>query len=189
MEKSINQLNSGKIINRIAKAVWFVYVLLLENDKYYIGITTEIGRRFEEHQGQDYQGANWCKKYKPIKVIEEVETNTKRMKEALIVEDLVTLRYIKNYGYSNVRGGRYFGSDRKIKSKSRSHLNRGYIHMFHKLYEDYNIWVNELEKTGIFDFVNDSINAPRINMIITWAKQNGLDKGYILRRLQELASD
>lgn len=186
MENPINQFNSGKIINRVALTEWFVYVLLLEGDKYYVGITTEVKRRFEEHQTQDKKGANWCKKHKAIKIVEEIATKTKRMKEAVIIEDLVTLRYIKNFGYSNVRGGRYFGSDRKIRSKSEKHLTQGYIHMFHKLYEDYDLRIDDFEKAGVFDYVNDFINAPRIDMIITWAKENSLDKDYILKRLQEL---
>ena len=34
--------------------------------------------------------------------------------------------------------------------------------------------------------INYFINAPRIDMIITWSKENSLDKYYILKRLQEL---
>jgi len=100
------------------------------------------------------------------------------MKEAIIIEDIVTLRYIQKHGAENVKGGRYLGSDRKRVKQAKSHLERGFIHMFHKLYEDYKIVVSELEDLSIFDYVNDFENSPHINSTLAWAKMERKNKQY-----------
>ena len=41
--------NLGKIRNRKSETEWFVYVLLLEENKYYVGITININKRLEDH--------------------------------------------------------------------------------------------------------------------------------------------
>jgi len=110
------------------------------------------------------------------------------MKEAIIIEDIVTLRYIQKHGAENVKGGRYLGSDRKRVKQAKSHLERGFIHMFHKLYEDYKIVVSELEDLSIFDYVNDFENSPHINSTLAWAKMERKNKQYFLNRLLEKSS-
>jgi hypothetical protein len=46
----------------------FIYVLELENKKYYIGKTTNPDFRLEQHF--NFSGSQWTKKYKPIKILE-----------------------------------------------------------------------------------------------------------------------
>ena len=48
-----------------------VYVLELENKKYYVGKTTNFDERFKQHKNG--VGSFWTKKYKPIKVVEIVK--------------------------------------------------------------------------------------------------------------------
>jgi len=76
----------------------FLYVLKLENDKYYIGSTYNLNFRYAQHcQGR---GAKWTKLNKPIGII-EVITNIQT------TENELTLQYIDKYGKPNVRGGSF----------------------------------------------------------------------------------
>lgn len=45
----------------------FIYILQLEQGKYYVGKTTNYAFRFERHFSSG--GSAWTKKYKPIKRI------------------------------------------------------------------------------------------------------------------------
>lgn len=48
---------------------WTLYILRLEEQKYYVGITSQTPeRRLYEHQ-HDIRAANWTRKYKPVKII------------------------------------------------------------------------------------------------------------------------
>jgi len=77
----------------------FIYILELEQNKYYIGKTTNIAFRLKDHF--ESNGAAWTRKYKPIQV------------ESIIAdcddydEDKYTLKYMEKYGINNVRGGSF----------------------------------------------------------------------------------
>lgn len=47
--------------------VWWLYVLLCENDSFYIGVTKNLSRRWTEHATG--KGAEWAKKHKPTSII------------------------------------------------------------------------------------------------------------------------
>tara|TARA_B100001248_G_C27246977_1_gene391981 strand:+ start:179 stop:505 length:327 start_codon:yes stop_codon:yes gene_type:complete len=49
------------------------YILLLEGDKIYVGITNNIDKRMQQHW--DGYGSKWCKKYKPIKILKKININ------------------------------------------------------------------------------------------------------------------
>jgi len=74
-----------------------IYVLKLENNKYYVGKTTNPRIRLETHFSD--LGSYWTKKYKPIS-IHELRPDKKD-----IDEQIVTQEYMKKYGIDNVRGG------------------------------------------------------------------------------------
>ncbi len=76
-----------------------IYILQLLNNKYYVGITSNLERRICEHF--DGKGASWTKINKPIKVIETHDYITK------FDEDIYTKMYMDKYGINNVRGGAY----------------------------------------------------------------------------------
>jgi len=77
----------------------FIYILELEQNKYYIGKTTNIAFRLDDHFTSN--GAAWTRKYKPIQV------------QSIIAdcddydEDKYTLKYMEKYGINNVRGGSF----------------------------------------------------------------------------------
>jgi predicted GIY-YIG superfamily endonuclease len=76
-----------------------IYVLRLHNDKWYVGRTSNVERRFEQHMNGD--GAKWTFLHKPINIheIREIKSDND--------EDTITREYMKEFGIYNVRGGRY----------------------------------------------------------------------------------
>jgi hypothetical protein len=77
----------------------YIYVLQLENNKYYIGKTENPKIRLENHFKSN--GSEWTKLYKPIKIIEIIPDCDN------YDEDKYTKIYMDKYGIDNVRGGSY----------------------------------------------------------------------------------
>ena len=76
-----------------------IYILQLEEEKWYIGKTTDLERRIGQHfLGK---GSAYTKKYSPIAVHEVIENCTS------FDEDKYTKIYMTKYGIDNVRGGAY----------------------------------------------------------------------------------
>ena len=77
-----------------------IYVLQLENGKYYVGKTSKnICERYQEHLKGE--GSAWTRKYRPVCVLEEFNNITD------FDEDKITKMYMSEYGIENVRGGAY----------------------------------------------------------------------------------
>jgi predicted GIY-YIG superfamily endonuclease len=76
-----------------------IYILQLENNKYYIGKTNHLSERILNHFTEN--GSAWTKKYKPIKVLVTIEQCDQ------FEEDRQTKIYMKDFGIDNVRGGSY----------------------------------------------------------------------------------
>jgi predicted GIY-YIG superfamily endonuclease len=77
----------------------FIYILLLELNKYYIGKTNNPDIRIDNHFNCD--GSEWTKIYKPIKVYELISDCDS------YDEDKYTLKYMEKEGINNVRGGSF----------------------------------------------------------------------------------
>ena len=77
----------------------FIYILKLEQEKYYVGKTTNPSFRLEKHFTSS--GSYWTKKYKPISVIEIISNCDD------YDEDKHTIKYMEKYGINNVRGGSF----------------------------------------------------------------------------------
>lgn len=78
--------------------VIFIYALLLEEDKYYIGRTTKPDWRLEDHFSGN--GSYWTHMYKPKTVLEMVQGD-------IFDEDKYTIKYMAMHGIDNVRGGSF----------------------------------------------------------------------------------
>ena len=76
-----------------------IYVLLLEEGKYYIGRSNDVFKRCIEHF--EGSGSCWTKKYKPLKLQKTIENVSP------FEEDKMTKEYMLKYGIENVRGGTY----------------------------------------------------------------------------------
>lgn len=74
-----------------------VYVLLLEDDCYYVGMSYNLNIRLSQHWGGS--GAKWTRLHKPLKVLEVVYPAEKT------TENEITKRYMETYGSEKVRGG------------------------------------------------------------------------------------
>jgi cellular nucleic acid-binding protein len=77
----------------------FIYAILLEQGKYYIGKTNNPQIRLESHFKSN--GSEWTKIYKPLKVIEVIPNCDD------YDEDKITRQYMDKYGINNVRGGSF----------------------------------------------------------------------------------
>ena len=88
-----------------------IYKMNLKGGKKYVGKTTDVDRRMNQHFSGN--GAKVTKKFKPInaKVIDEVPGFFSDD-----VEQEYTEEYIDKYGYENVRGGSYTNSKTLKKS-------------------------------------------------------------------------
>ena len=76
-----------------------IYCLQLEQNKYYIGKTTNPNFRLKQHFNAS--GSVWTKKYKPISLL-YIKQNCDNFDE-----DKYTLMAMNKYGINNVRGGSY----------------------------------------------------------------------------------
>ena len=84
---------------------YWLYILKLEHDKYYVGTTCNRNpdKRISEHG--TYRGAKWTNEHKPIKLLEKRDLSETTRSEAENIEWQTASDYIKQYGLNNVRGG------------------------------------------------------------------------------------
>jgi predicted GIY-YIG superfamily endonuclease len=80
-----------------------IYILRLQGGKYYVGKTTNVIKRYQEHVNG--QGAQWTRIYKPIS-LEQTIPNASPFDEDKTVKE-----YMAKYGIENVRGGSYVQED------------------------------------------------------------------------------
>jgi len=85
---------------KVAPPTGTVYVLKLEQGKYYVGHTErDVSLRINEHFATG--GSAWTMKYKPVQVLFVKQCSS------VSDEDTLTLETMKKYGWWNVRGGRW----------------------------------------------------------------------------------
>ncbi len=77
----------------------YIYILALENGKYYVGRTKNVENRYNEHLNGD--GSEWTKKYKPTTILKTI------ICESNFDEDKYVLEHMLKFGVNNVRGGIY----------------------------------------------------------------------------------
>lgn len=74
-----------------------IYILKLENEKYYIGQTANVQERFKNHiKGK--LSSEWTKLCNPIEIIEVIETRFKNVSEAMFLENSITIEFMKKFG-------------------------------------------------------------------------------------------
>lgn len=75
-----------------------IYVLALENGKYYVGASDLPNDRIIAHFSGN--GSAWTRKYRPERIVKEVKGD-------VFDEDKVTKQMMHHYGIDHVRGGSY----------------------------------------------------------------------------------
>ena len=48
---------------------WWLYIIQCRDKSFYTGITTDIERRFKEHQNNNKKASKYCIKLRPLKLI------------------------------------------------------------------------------------------------------------------------
>jgi predicted GIY-YIG superfamily endonuclease len=76
-----------------------VYVLKLENENWYVGITYNLNLRMAQHWSAN--GAKWTKLHKPISIEKVIYPGSTE------IENQTTLELMEQYGKEKVRGGNY----------------------------------------------------------------------------------
>jgi len=77
----------------------YIYILELEQGKFYVGKSTNVKQRYQQHLRGS--GSIWTAEYKPIRILSEKISTTE------FDEDNETKKIMMNYGIENVRGGSY----------------------------------------------------------------------------------
>jgi hypothetical protein len=76
-----------------------VYILELEQKKWYVGISNDPESRLKSHNSGE--GSRWTKKYPPVRIHKRIQNPDS------FDEDKYTKIYMAKYGIENVRGGSY----------------------------------------------------------------------------------
>ena len=76
------------------------YILKLENDKYYVGESSDVKKRIWIHKNKS--GSAWTKKYDYVETID-----TPKINNVSFTELIHTLHLMKEYGIENVRGSMF----------------------------------------------------------------------------------
>lgn len=87
------------------KTQWSLYVLELENDKWYVGISSDLTKRLDQHRFG--KGAKWTQLYKPIRVAYTEDLGMIDYSVAAATETMRTKQAMRKYGTENVRGGSF----------------------------------------------------------------------------------
>jgi predicted GIY-YIG superfamily endonuclease len=126
-------------INTCFESIYYLYVLALEEGKFYVGISTEPEYRYLQHK-DGIGGAEYTSKYKPIAIVYKKSTGTPDKKEAEKQETDLTIELMKKYGPLNVRGGYFCSANDQIimrQLKARSVLLENIVMAFaNKEYAD-----------------------------------------------------
>ena len=100
-------------------------MLQLKDGCYYIGKTRNKRGRRAGHFFSESAGAEWTRAHKPISVEEEINVPDVCLPAGLF-EDMITRKYIFNFGIDSARGGSYAGRD--ISAHTQSALKREFAH-------------------------------------------------------------
>lgn len=104
----------------MGKKMWFLYILLCRQDKYYVGIAYNPEKRIQQHCYQKH-GAQFTKIYHPIKILKKINLNTTLLFKAETIEQTMAHELVKNIGVGNGGGGGYGGLDDCLEKDKKFH--------------------------------------------------------------------
>lgn len=94
---------------------WKLYVLKLEDEKWYVGITTQpVEKRFLQHK-RGFAAARWTKMHPPLSIYDTEDLGVCDIERAQKYEGRVTRKYMEEYGDDNVRGGDLTDVDKYVR--------------------------------------------------------------------------
>lgn len=65
---SLGTLLSEVDYQRVQVMSWYVYILKCSDNTYYTGVTKDLKRRVEEHNGDDKKAAKYTKSRRPVRL-------------------------------------------------------------------------------------------------------------------------
>ena len=138
----------------------YLYVLLLEQNKYYIGITYTLEKILRKHFLTN-KGSVFTKEYKPIKILEIIKFINLDYVNALLYENVYTIFYSNIYSIENVAGGSFVFID---DNRRKENIN-GYI-------QNRNININEIvKKINTFEKIDIKIIQNDIDILKNLSKK------------------
>ncbi|TSJ39686.1 hypothetical protein FO440_18275 [Mucilaginibacter corticis] len=87
----------------------YLYLLKLQQDKYYVGQADQPQTRYQQHLAG--QGAKWTQQYPPQSLLLIKEITIEHISQINQYENWMTLHYMEKYRWQNVRGGHYLETD------------------------------------------------------------------------------
>jgi predicted GIY-YIG superfamily endonuclease len=114
-----------------------IYVLALEGGRFYIGVTENVVKTFQEHLNGSVN-CPWTQKHKPLRIEEVLRSGN---------QDGIVKKYMRMYGINYVRGGSY--QEDEISEKEQAHL-------LAELWPPHSIY-----KKPVTDFALDGVNVVR----------------------------
>jgi len=90
-----------------------IYVLELEAGRWYVGMSVDVDRRYQQHvSGVEGGGARWTSKFRPIGLAKQFQVLPAH---GFWHEQQETYRLMLRYGINNVRGGPLSSTWRNMK--------------------------------------------------------------------------
>ena len=143
----------------------YIYILKLEQGKYYIGRTGNPLNRIKKHY-YDY-GSAWTNKYNPVETLEVIPGCDN------FDEDKITKQYMAKYGIDNVRGGSYCQLD--LSDEQKSFINIEISNVKDKCYKcgQSGHFINRCPSKDNSKGINNTINISEFDFIEDKEYDNG----------------
>lgn len=101
---------------------WWLYVLELEDSKWYVGITSKTPeQRFAEHVAKK-RAAYWTMSHRPLSIESKEYLGPVSKEQAEKYEDEITLNLMRERGINNVRGGNLRDTEDYVRKFGRIYL-------------------------------------------------------------------
>lgn len=103
-------------IPRAGARTFWLYVLELANDNFYVGIARNVEARFKKHESG--VAAQWTALHKPLRVQRCADTGLTSESDAACIESALTIQMMEQHGRERVRGGQYCDLDQAAVDKA-----------------------------------------------------------------------
>ena len=76
--------------------MWFVYILLCEDNSFYTGSTNNLEKRFQDHKNG--KGGKYTRSHKPVKIVysEKFETKSEALKREIEIKSWKKEKKLEN---------------------------------------------------------------------------------------------
>lgn len=107
---------------KLERCARHLYVLQLENGKFYVGQAKDPDRRIGKHFNAS--GSEWTRMHPPVKELMRESHQDVDYRAAELAENELVLKLMRQYGYDNVRGG--FFANTSVEHVEKNLVSHGY---------------------------------------------------------------